>query len=530
MKCESCGYELDGDFEFCQNCGQELSKCEMCKTYIPKDKKLCTRCGSELKEKLNKSKRNLKIASVATVVLYLIAVIGFAVFWGFTALVDYPNLVVYNKDGLVHIANFDLTRASKEDALIKPVNTRISQDGSKFFYINENVNSLMYVELPALRKGGVVDDSVKEFKISKTGDLVYYVKLSPHERKLYKSDLTSPELIAEGVVDFKISPDGSKLLYTTEDEVFYYKDDNLEFSSAYDTNHPLYFDVELDCICFVLDGKLNTYKDGAVVEVYDGVKKMVSCLQDGRLYFHNKANSLCYYDLKEVKVLNLYYSSLLYAGTKEPVVIVDSANDATVVHGDRTITLSINSTPVKASASGKKVYVLSWDGHLYSRDLEEGRWEVYDTNVDDFGLSAKGDILTSKRVQYQYFGLYFNRKLINESVEKSLVFSDMEGNIIFQTTGDEKVLCLIIDGETQIVTINFENYYYYGPERIYYLKRTPGSSYTDLYMYDGVYEYIMDDKVYSFVPVREETYGYCEEESYSLNGFEIFRVFEYEKR
>ena len=186
---------------------------------------------------IQKSKKNLTFASIATVLVYMLAIIGVAVFWSYVNPGEYPNLVLYNKDGNVYMTNFDLTRATKVNALIKSQNTRISQDGSRFFYMDESDNTLMYVELPSQRKGGVVDEDVREFKISKTGDIVYYLK-EVLKRKLYKSDLKSAKLIAEAPW-FRYLPDGTTLC-TTENEVFYYKNDTLAFSSSYDSNHSFF--------------------------------------------------------------------------------------------------------------------------------------------------------------------------------------------------------------------------------------------------------------------------------------------------
>ncbi len=507
MRCDLCGFELESGVRFCQNCGQEFSMNGSCSVSI------------------QKSKKNLTFASIATVLVYMLAIIGVAVFWSYVNPGEYPNLVLYNKDGNVYMTNFDLTRATKVNALIKSQNTRISQDGSRFFYMDESDNTLMYVELPSQRKGGVVDEDVREFKISKTGDIVYYLKGSTQERKLYKSDLKSAKLIAEGAVDFVISPDGSNLLCTTENEVFYYKNDTLAFSSSYDSNHSLLYDINLDNVYFITDRKLCTYKDEKVVEVYDGVKEMVTCLQDGRLYFCNTFNSLCYYDLQEVKVLNLFYSSILHADTKEPIVVVKNNDKVTVVYEGTTSTNPYADIPEKAKVCDRKIYVLCWDRNLYVRDLELKSWESYDTSVVDFGLTAKGDVVALKYDQRGSVVLYINKKKIIERVDKNTIFSDIDGNVIYQTLGDEKALYIKTEEETKKITDNFESFFYYNKNKIYFIKRTQGSSYTDLYLYDGEYESIVDDKVYSLIAVREEKYGHYEEEQSENHGLNLYSVF-----
>lgn len=234
--------------------------------------------------------------------------------------------------------------------------------------MDESDNTLMYVELPSQRKGGVVDEDVREFKISKTGDIVYYLKGSTQEKTVQKRFEIS-KADSRRRRGFRYLPDGSNLLCTTENEVFYYKNDTLAFSSSYDSNHSLLYDINLDNVYFITDRKLCTYKDGKVVEIYDGVKEMVTCLQDGRLYFCNTFNSLCYYDLQEVKVLNLFYSSILHADTKEPIVVVKNNDKVTVVYEGTTSTNPYADIPEKAKVCDRKIYVLCWDRNLYVRDL-----------------------------------------------------------------------------------------------------------------------------------------------------------------
>ena len=46
----------------------------------------------------------------------MLAIIGVAVFWSYVNPGEYPNLVLYNKDGNVYMTNSDLTRATKVNA------------------------------------------------------------------------------------------------------------------------------------------------------------------------------------------------------------------------------------------------------------------------------------------------------------------------------------------------------------------------------------------------------------------------------
>jgi hypothetical protein len=526
MRCWSCGTDIERNVKFCQSCGQELSTCAKCGVYIKKDSKVCERCGGEIRDQIDRSKFNIRVAAIITVMVMFFSIFGIAIYQRPRIVGEYPNLVLYRKDGNVYMTNFAHRKATPIDGQITSHNTRISKNGKRFFYKDDADNTLRYVELPLQRMGGVVDKGVRYYRINDVGNIVYYIKGNTEEGKLYKSDLASSKLIIQGVEEFRISPDGSKLLCMTKHQVYLYKNDSLEFSSLFDSNleTPVLSDINLDIMCFIKDRKVYVYKDGKVNEIYNGAAKLLSCLQDGRVYFLNMSNSLCYYDLNNVKALGVY-NDIIHADMKEPVVVAKNGQKTTVVHEDRINTYDNAEYPVKADVFGSKVYVLCWDG-LYVRDLEKERWELYDNYIQDFGLTVNGDVVTLKHPNSFNVSLFVNNLLISDYTDRQRVYADDEGNIIYQTVGNEKALYIWTKEGSRKITDNFESFFYNDASRIYYIKRTSGVSTTDLYLYDGEVERVVVDKVYSIIAVREENYGFSENDLSANYGLNIYNVFD----
>ena len=100
--------------------------------------------------------------------------------------------------------------------------------------------------------------------------------------------------MAEGVQDFRISPDGKKLICLTDTQVYLYKNDKLEFSSKLSRKAatPILADFNLNHVLYMKDEKVYLYRHGEVKEIYDGAKDLVSCLEDGRAYLEQGEQTL----------------------------------------------------------------------------------------------------------------------------------------------------------------------------------------------------------------------------------------------
>ncbi|NLN05519.1 MAG: hypothetical protein GX166_12040 [Clostridiaceae bacterium] len=286
MKCTACGVDMDERVNICPNCGKEYAECVQCGSFVESGMKLCKKYESLAVAKSIKSESKLKRIAVISVVVFVLAVIAIAVFFRNMS-GDYPNLVLYRKDDGIYMTNFRKGKTTKLDAQISAHGTRISEDGKRFFYMDDNDQSLHYMDLPYGLRSGVVDVSVRNFMINRTGSVVYCIKGNTSKGYLYKSNLKTSKLVAQGVQDFRISPDGIKMICITDSQVMLYKNDNLEFSAMLSANsaRPVLADLNLDHVYYIKDEKLYMYNKGKVEEIFDGAKELVSCLEDGRGYF-----------------------------------------------------------------------------------------------------------------------------------------------------------------------------------------------------------------------------------------------------
>lgn len=531
MKCTACGFDMDGSVNICPNCGKEYSECVYCGSYIEKDMQVYKGCESISISKNMKSESKLKLVAVLSVVIFVFAIFAIAfIFKDMSG--EYPNLLLYRKEDGIYMTNFGKGKTTKLDAQISNHGTRISQDGKRFFYLDDTDNSLNYVELSFGWKTGVVDKSVRNFMINQSGNIVYYIKGNTSKGYLYKSDLKSSKLVAEGVQDFRISPDGKKLICLTDTQVYLYKNDKLEFSSKLSRKAatPILADFNLNHVLYMKDEKVYLYKHGEVKEIYDGAKDLVSCLEDGRAYFWSKENKLCYYNLEKVKEVSMNEGQVLYADVIEPIVVLTSSGKTyVVVDGIVNTNEEIYGTPVKALSYGRSVVVLITGGNLFLYDTETHKWEKVEDGVSNFGITVKGELVYIRTAYQKHGELYVNGEIISRSAYKDKVYADFQGNIIYQTIENEGAMYLRDEsGSTKQIAPYYRSFFYYSPTIVFHTRSIPNTTTMALFFFDGKDIRVFEEDVTSIIPLRGETYGYYDF-GYSANyGLNIYNLFEEE--
>lgn len=168
-----------------------------------------------------KKKLNLKPIIIALIALIIVGVGGFLAFkFFFSGSSDYPNYVLYNKNGKLYYSDLS------EDGAVKITSDfdseysgylQMSKDGTTLYYptdISEGSFELWSCDVSDPEGAERIAKNVREYTLFNNDELVFL----KDNGKLYRYDGEENEL-AKDVANFQaLTPDGTLILYNTEEE------------------------------------------------------------------------------------------------------------------------------------------------------------------------------------------------------------------------------------------------------------------------------------------------------------------------
>ncbi|NLN05645.1 MAG: hypothetical protein GX166_12720 [Clostridiaceae bacterium] len=389
----------------------------------------------------------------------------------------------------------------------------ISEDGKRMFFTlfsSMEKRTLMYYNFQSDENPlGMVADNVVEFRVSEKGDIVYYIDIS---NTLYFFDFNKTERISDIAFSMHISKDGKYLVYESADSYFLYNHEE-KMSGFIDSNIDFVeISPDFNTMLYIKDNTLyRLTKDLEKESIKDGVKEVIY-INDNEIYYINLNNELCFYDAKGAR-------SVLDASKTTFIKKICSEKPFLVV----TVGLSLNLLVIKDMFLILNMYSLvsgfmfnsSFDKFAFigTRTAEEDL--IYQLFVYDLNKYAL-DLITEDVVFHSYlpndqlvYGvwkdslleLYMDDKKIDEGRFHE-VCSDNESNLYYVKTkringSIERDLYFydIKQDKTTLVAEDIIDFYHISKDMIYYYKdnySTFDVQNYNLYVFDGEKSKLLD--------------------------------------
>ena len=191
-------------------------------------------------------------------------------------------------DNAVNDSIYDEEFYLVEDKLLH--HCKISNDGQVLFFIDnitdlDNGVPLYYRYLNNSKSNSqLIDPSVISYVLSESGRQITY--LSGQESLLYQYNLKEKTKVDANVSSFIASPDGKKVVYCKNNEV-YSKINDKQPQKLGDTTSDLYCNNDdFDNIYFKDNDLLYRIEDGEkVTQIASGVSSIVECYPTGKIYY-----------------------------------------------------------------------------------------------------------------------------------------------------------------------------------------------------------------------------------------------------
>ena len=479
MICQNCKIKLDEGAVFCPECGQkcvieELEKVEGTKvveqeenTYCPycgqanlSSSMFCCACGKGLKEeeieqsesigasqKEKSSKKGLKKGIIfAVVATAAIATLGMGVV---RLQPKTNNELLYLKDNTLCVGNIKSLKTYEiEDKIIGDLEAGLYKIEELGSYIGYSIDK-KYIFYPKFGSDSYeynlyykvtdkkdseevkIDSEVTRHVLTKDNKIIYTKGV---DNNLYVNDLKDKEKLATEIVDFRVSEDGKKVLWTTSDESNMYirnidlKEDKVKLDSG--ISYIVGQSKNFDKVVYMKEGNLYLSK---------GAEDKVKIASDVESAYTSE-------DEDELKIVYVKYDSE-GSGLKLKDLVYDDC-----IQEDETIY-----EPYIGNYQREELQASYWGSYLrtvtddsYYKDLE-----IYNEKVarDDLRLSLGYDIYNWGKGELFYYSVATGESV---SVKKGYI----NKSLYYQKQDNKNIIRIFSDVNMDAVEkIKFSNLY-----------------------------------------------------------------------
>ncbi len=272
--CPNCQKELPDGANFCDGCGTQFQQaviCPACGNQTAAGQPSCQVCGAQFAPAEKKSFnldaiKNLPKKTLGLIGGAIVALVAIIIVVAIVAGSGMPNYALYYKGTDLYYRDLSKkTGVELEDA----TSAVLSSDGKTLFIVDED-GDLVYRNITkknAEEKKWISMSDVDDIAISENGKIVTYLK---NDGTLYQKKLgaDAPTKIASDVNGFTVTPNGSKILYVTDESDVYYvskvKENNkgVKVASGVDKYGIEYISEDLKTIVYTKEDTLYTVKAG----------------------------------------------------------------------------------------------------------------------------------------------------------------------------------------------------------------------------------------------------------------------------
>ena len=434
IRCPKCSKELENGTKFCDNCGTEIIEtlyCPNCGNPVNQDSVFCQSCGAPLTEektqrvnaKSPKIKRKLTPKTIvfggigAAVVAVLLIVFLIAP----DSEKNIEDYAVYFKDDEIFLTNlskeekawqvtssfFDVNERENlnftSGSVIMTDYTCMNKDGRYIFFPDRVDRSQMGVDLyyrdikKTETEAVKIDSNVYIYEVNDSATIVTYCKGEESSLYQYRMKDDSREKIGSGVIRFKVSADGSKVLFwDSEDGLYLKKMDEEKEKIAGDVFSLEYVSDDLATVYYVKDETLYKKNEGEEsIKIASDVYEVVKVYDTGEIYYMKGESA-------EVPLMNYVIDDM-------------KDEDASITEPERPDYPSI-----------------------------PARWSFYGT-VDEYDAEYEEIVQERERLrtEYQEAVTVYQEKVFRDNLRKKLAESMTESNIS---------LCFFNGSEETVVT------------------------------------------------------------------------------
>ena len=440
--CPKCQKQLPDGATFCDGCGVQFQQaviCPKCGNQTSASQPFCQVCGAQfaapsapaapasapIGEKVNSIIDTVKklpkktlgiIGGVAAAVVALVIIVAIVAGSGM------PNYAIYTKDG--ELVYRELGKKSgvvvDEDASMAV----LSSDGKTIFYATDK--GLYYKNINKKNADGIkLISDYDDLAISENGKILTYIKGGDLYQKKVGSDESTK--IAKEVYSFTVTPNGSKVLYTTnESDLYYVKKvgkDPIKVATGIDEDGIEYISEDLKTVVYIKEGELRT-----VVAGKDSNK------------IASDVSTVYAYDTK-----NIYFS--VKNEIKEGDYVKETKYDFYLYNGkDKTKLASDNFNYILSSNKEKKIVIYSTEdrseenrSYTYEYYLADGKntYKFFDYTIkyDDNYKANSYDYISSVRITKDGKKVYYLVKTNDPDAKEDVVAT----GDLYEASADKKI-------------------------------------------------------------------------------------------
>jgi hypothetical protein len=412
-----------------------------------------------------------------------------------------PDVVVYKRGGTTYVYNLEHKWTFEEEIVL----SKISRDNKRLFYKTWE-GSLKYIDLTAEKDIQTIDSSVINFVISENGDVVYYIKRDLDVNQLFKWTKGKSSHVADEVDFVATSRDGKSVLYATSNNKMYLY---INGKKAFEEERiSIKQHKDLKEIYYVKDKNLYRFKSGKTEMLAEKVLDIIAVYDSG-IYFLNTDGKYCYYD-KKVHVLDNFISYTCYGENKPIMVFCDENNNHYIAEGRniKRVKDLDNAKQIMFNKTCTKIFYLQNNSDLMIYDIKKEKSTLYAKDMAWFShLYVTDKFIYQRDVTEKTCDLYLDKKLIASDINKTAIYSDKNGNILYRKDKDYSMLfspyeLYLYNGkESILIGDNITQYKYFDEKRILFKENSD-----TLYLYDGKNTIKIDDKVQNLYFPEKESY------------------------